>query len=82
VNGYSIHKVHNAEDGRLKARPVGRYPKTSLGVIAFYHAISMLSKQCLDAGFWVTPEFMIIGQSCPGHGEHHSAHKSTSTGFL
>jgi len=58
MNGYSIHKEHNAEDVRLKARPVGRCPKTSLGVIAFHHAISMLSKQCLDAGFWATPEFM------------------------
>jgi len=24
VNGYSIHKKHNAEDVRLKARPMGR----------------------------------------------------------
>jgi len=57
----AIHKGYNAEDARLKARPVGRNPKTSLGVIVFYHAISMLSKQCLDAGFWVAPEYMIMG---------------------
>jgi len=67
VNDYFIHKNHNAEDVRLKARPVGRNPKGSLCVIAFHHAISMLSKQCLDAAFWVSPEFMIIDQSCLEH---------------
>jgi len=65
VNGHSIHKNHNAEDVRLKARPAGRNPKASLCVIVLHHAISMLSKQCLDTGFWVSPEFMIINQSCP-----------------
>ena len=24
----------------------------------------MLSKQCLDPGFWASPEFMIINQRC------------------
>ncbi len=66
MNAYCIHKEHNAEDVRLKARPVGRCPKARLRVIAFYHAISMLSKQCLDSGFWATPEYMILNQSCPG----------------
>ena len=64
MKGYSLHKEHNAEDVHLKARPAGCYPKAKLYVIAFYHAISMLSKQCLDFGFWVTPEFMIINQTC------------------
>ncbi len=61
---HALHKKHNVEDVRLKARPVGRSPKARLCVIAFHHAISMLSKQCLDSGFWVAPEFMIISQSC------------------
>ena len=66
-----LHKRHNAEDVRLKARPVGRCPKASLCVIAFYHAsfdyvAGMLSKQCLDSGFWASPEFMILNQRCPG----------------
>jgi hypothetical protein len=59
MNGYSLHKEHNAEDVRLKARPVGRCPKASPCVIVFYHATSMLSKQCLDPDFWASPEFMI-----------------------
>jgi hypothetical protein len=66
MNAYCIHKEHNAEDVRLKARPVGRCPKARLRVIAFYHAISMLSKQCLDSGFWATPEYMRLNQRCPG----------------
>jgi hypothetical protein len=37
-----LHKKHNAEDVRLKARPVGRCPKARLRVIASHHAISML----------------------------------------
>jgi hypothetical protein len=61
VNGYSIHKNHYAEDVHLKVRPSGQSTKASLCVIAFHHAISMLSKQCLDAGFCALPEFMIIG---------------------
>jgi len=65
----ALHKKHNVEDVRLKARPVGRSPKARLCVIAFHHAISMLSQvclfmECLDSGFWVAPEFMIISQSC------------------
>ena len=64
MKGNSLHKKHNAEDVRLKARPMGRSPKARLCVIAFHHAMSMLSKQCLDSGFWAAPEFMIIGQSC------------------
>jgi hypothetical protein len=64
MKGHSLHKKHNAEDVRLKARPVGRCPKASLCVIAFHHAISMLSKQCLDPDFWASPEFMIISQCC------------------
>ena len=59
----ALHKKHNAENVCLKARPVGRSPKARLCVIAFHHAISMLSKQCLDSGFWAAPEFMIIDQS-------------------
>ena len=51
MKGYSLHKEHNVEDVCLKARPVGRFPKASPSVIAFHHAISMLSKQCLDPGF-------------------------------
>jgi len=43
MNACCIHKKHNAEDVRLKARPMGRCPKASLCVIAFHHAISMLS---------------------------------------
>jgi len=39
MKGYSLHKKHNAEDVRLKARPVGRSPKARLYVIAFHHAI-------------------------------------------
>jgi hypothetical protein len=65
MNGYSIHENHNAEDARLKNRPMGQSTKTSLFVIAFYHAISMISKQCLDAGFCALPELMIIVQSYP-----------------
>jgi hypothetical protein len=65
MKGYSLHKKHNAEDARLKARPLGRSPKTRLSVIAFHHAMSMLSKQCLDSGFWAAPEIMTINQSCP-----------------
>jgi len=38
IECYRIHKEHNAEDVRLKARPVGRYPEVRLCVIAFYHA--------------------------------------------
>jgi len=38
-----IHKKHNAEDVCLKAGPEGRCPKASLCVIAFHHAMSMLS---------------------------------------
>ena len=37
-----LHKKHNEEDVRLKARPVGRCPKARLCVIAFYHATSMI----------------------------------------
>jgi len=47
----ALHKKHNAEDVRLTARPVGRSLKARLRVIAFHHAMSMLSKQCLDSGF-------------------------------
>ena len=65
MNAYCLHKEHNAEDVRLKSRPVGRCPKTRLRVIASYQAISMLSKQCLDPGFWASPELMILNQSCP-----------------
>ena len=61
----ALHKKHNAEDVRLKARPMGRSPKARLCDIAFHHAMSMLSKQCLDPGFWASPEFMILNQSCP-----------------
>jgi len=67
MKGYSLHKEHNAEDVCLKARPVGRSPKARLCVIAFHHAMSMLSNQCLDSGFWAAPEFMIIDQSCLKH---------------
>jgi len=66
MNAYCLHKKHNAEDVRLKARPVGRCPKARLRVIASYQAISMFSKQRLDPGFWASPEFMILNQSCPG----------------
>ena len=38
MNAHCIHKKHNAEDVRLKARPVGRCPKARLYVIASYHA--------------------------------------------
>ena len=67
-----LHKRHNAEDVRLKARPVGRCPKAMLCVIASYQAryiykAGMLSKQCLDPGFWASPELMILNQSCPGY---------------
>ncbi len=62
MNAYCIRKNHNAENRRLKARPVGRCPNTRLYVIDFYHAISMLSNQCLDSGIWTTPEFMIINE--------------------
>ena len=64
MNAYCLHKEHNADDVRLKARPMGLYPKARLRAIAFHRAISMLSKQCLDSGLWVEPEFMIIYQSC------------------
>jgi hypothetical protein len=64
MNAYCLHKEHNAENVRLKARPAGRCPKVNLYVIAFHHAISMLSKQCLDLVFWATPEYMIINQRC------------------
>jgi len=67
MNAHCIDKNHNAEDVRLKARPVGRCPKARLYVIASYHAISMLSKQCLDSGFWAAPEFMILNQRCPNY---------------
>jgi len=70
VNGHSLHKKHNAEDVRLKDRPVGRSPKARLCAIAFHHAMSMFSKQCLDSGFWAAPEFMIIDQSCLNHSRH------------
>jgi len=63
MKGDYLHKKHNAEDVRLKARPVGRSPKARLCVIGFHHAINMLSKQCLDSGFWAAPEIMIIDQS-------------------
>jgi len=59
-----LHKKHNAEDVLLKARPVGRCPKARLRVIASHHAISMFLKQCLDPGFWASPEFMILNQRC------------------
>ena len=68
MNAYCLHKKHNEEDVRLKARPVGRCPKARLCVIAFYHAISMISKQCLDSDFRASPEFMILNQSCPRSG--------------
>jgi hypothetical protein len=38
MNAHCIHKKHNAEEVRLKARPVGRCPKARLYVIASYHA--------------------------------------------
>jgi len=60
-----LHNKHNAEDVRLKARPVGQCQKARLRVIASHHAISMLLKQCLDPGFWALPEFMILNQRCP-----------------
>ena len=50
----------------IKYHKFWRCPKASLCIIAFYHAISMLSKQCLDSGFWASPEFMILNQRCPG----------------
>jgi hypothetical protein len=79
MNAYCLHKEHNAEDVRLKARPSGRCPKARLRVITFHHTMSMLSKQCLDSGFWAAPEFMILNQSCPSYNDtftgncaHHS----------
>jgi len=65
MNAFCIHKKHNAEDVRLKTRPTGQCPKARLRVIAFYHAMSMLSKQFLDSGFWALPEFMILKQRRP-----------------
>jgi len=61
----ALHKKHNAEDARLKARPVGRSPIARLCVIAFHHAMSMFSQfclfmECLDSGYWAEPEFMIM----------------------
>ena len=38
MNAYCIHKKHNAENARLKDRPMGRCPKTRLYVIASCHA--------------------------------------------
>lgn len=38
MNTNCIHKKHNAEYARLKARPTGYYPKARLYVIASYHA--------------------------------------------
>ncbi len=69
MNAYCLHKRHNAENVRLKARPLGRCPKARLHVIASYQAryiykAGMLSKQCLDPGFWASPELMILNQSC------------------
>jgi len=56
VNAYCLHKNHNAEDVRLKDRPVGRNPRARLYVITFNHAMSMLAKQCLDSDSWVSLE--------------------------
>ena len=67
MKGCPLHKEHNAEDACLKARPVGRRTKASIYLIAFHHAMSMLSNQCLDSGFWAVPEFMKIDQSCLKH---------------
>jgi hypothetical protein len=64
MKGHPLRKKHNAEDVRLKVRPVGRGPKASFCVIAFHHAICMLTNQCFDSGFWAAPEFMKISQSC------------------
>jgi hypothetical protein len=38
MNANATHKKNNAEDARLKDRPMGYYPKTRLYVIASYHA--------------------------------------------
>jgi len=65
MNAYCLHKKHNAEDVRLKARPVGRSPKARLCIIASHRTMSMLSKQCLDSGFWATPELMMLNQRRP-----------------
>ena len=84
MNAHCIHNKHNAEDVRLKARPVGRCPKARLYVIAYYHArfnyvAGMLSKQCLDSGFWAAPEFMILNQRYPGTNPPPASHHTTPT---
>ena len=38
MNAYCINKRHNAENARLKDRPMGRCPKARLYVIASCHA--------------------------------------------
>ncbi len=43
-----LHKRHNAEDVRLKARPVGRCPKARLHVIASYQARFSMKPACFD----------------------------------
>ena len=47
-----LHKKHNAEDVRLKARPVGRCPKARLCVIAFHHARFSMQLACFDLHGW------------------------------
>jgi len=51
VNGHSLHKKHNAEDVRLKDRPVGRSPKARLCVIAFHHAMACFQNNALILAF-------------------------------
>ena len=50
MNADCIHKKHNAENARLKDRPMGRYPKARLYVIASYHASIYL-----EAGMLLPP---------------------------
>jgi hypothetical protein len=60
INAYCLYKKHNAENVSLKAHPAGPCPIVSLCVIAIYHAMSILAKQCLDSDFWARAELMII----------------------
>ncbi len=53
-----IHKGHNAEDVRLKVRPVGRCPITWLNVIASHHARFMQKL----AYFQINALIQVIGQ--------------------
>jgi len=51
MKGHSLHKKHNAEDVRLKTRPVGRSPKARLCVIAFHHAQACFQNNALILAF-------------------------------